>query len=256
MNEVIKVIGIDCATDVKSTGLSVGLYHNCEIELKETRLGTKISSIAEIIHSWLNPEEKVLLAIDAPLGWPSQLGQALYNHNAGQTIDINSNDLFRRETDKFIKKTIGKQPLDVGADRIARTAHSALNIIGELSHLTGEPVELAWDNVNLKGISAIEVYPAATLCCYGIQSIGYKEKNQQSTRREIIAGLRGHMVMPTDINLLKQNADALDSSVCLLAAKDFIEGNVYFPENMGLAKREGWIWAKNYEGNSLRNSHS
>lgn len=249
MDKAVKIIGIDCATDVKSTGLSVCLYHNYEIELKETRLGTKNSSVAEIIYSWITPEEKVLLAIDAPLGWPSNLGQALYNHNAGQTIDIDSNDLFRRETDKFIKKKIGKQPLDVGADRIARTAHSALKIIGELSLLTGEPIELAWDNVNLKGISAIEVYPAATLCCYGIQSIGYKEKNQQSTRREIIVGLRGHMVMPTDINLLKQNADALDSAVCLLAAKDFIEGNVYFPENMGLAKREGWIWAKNCLGN-------
>lgn len=42
MNEVIKVIGIDCATDVKSTGLSLGSYHNYKIELKETRLGLRI----------------------------------------------------------------------------------------------------------------------------------------------------------------------------------------------------------------------
>lgn len=138
----------------------------------------------------------------------------------------------------------------MGADRIARTAHSALKIIRELSLLIGKPLELAWDNKNLKGISAIEVYLAATLDCYGIQSTGYKGKNQQFIRKEIITGLREHMIIPNSMDLLEQNADALDSAVCLLAAKDFIEGNVYFPENISLAKKEGWIWVRkvlNYE---------
>ena len=165
MHKAIKVIGIDCATDVKSTGLSIGIYNNCKMELKETRIGCKNSSIAETLYSWITPEEDVLLAIDAPLGWPASLGQALNKHSAGQAIDVDSNDLFRRETDKFIKKMFGKQPLDVGADRIARTAYSALKIIKELSLLTGESIKLAWDNLNLKGIFAIEVYPAVTLDC-------------------------------------------------------------------------------------------
>jgi len=52
------------------------------------------------------------------------------------------------------------------------------------------------------------------------------------------------MDMPTDIHVLEQNADALDSAVYLLAAKDFIEVNVYFPKNMILAQKEGWIWVK------------
>ena len=244
MVENIKVIGIDCATEAQNIGLTVGVYTDNSIILKETRLGSKNTPIAETIYNWIDPNEKVILAIDAPLGWPANLGEIIYNHSAGQGNNINANDLFRRQTDKFIKRTLGKQPLDVGADRIARTAHSALKIIGELRLLIGEPIELAWDNVNLKGISVIEVYPAATLGCYKIQSTGYKEKNQQSIRREIIAGLREHMVMPSDADILEQNADALDSAVCLLAAKDFIEGNVYFPENMILAKKEGWIWAK------------
>lgn len=244
MNEVIKVIGIDCATDVKSTGLSLGLYHDNKIELKETRLGSKSTSVAETIYRWISPNEKVLLAIDAPLGWPVNLGQALYNHNAGQVIDIDSNDLFRRETDRFIKRNLGKQPLDVGADRIARTAHSALRIINELGNLVAKSIELSWDNLFAKSISVIEVYPAATLGCYGIKSISYKEKNQQPIRRDIISGLRAHMIIPNDVSMLEQNADALDSAVCLLSAKDFIEGNVYYPDNISLAKKEGWIWIK------------
>ena len=46
------------------------------------------------------------------------------------------------------------------------------------------------------------------------------------------------------MEILEKNADALDSAVCLLAAKDFIEGNVYYPENISLAKKEGWIWVR------------
>ncbi|MDD3503427.1 MAG: DUF429 domain-containing protein [Eubacteriales bacterium] len=247
MSEYIKIIGVDCATEAQKIGLSLGIYSNKSVILKETSIGSKNTPIAEIIFNWIGPNKKVILAIDAPLGWPANLGQALYNHNAGQLIDVDSNALFRRETDKFIKKMLGKQPLDVGADRIARTAHSALKIIRELSILLGEPVKLAWDNINLKGITTIEVYPAATLGCYGIQSTGYKEKNKQSIRKEIVAGLRAHMIMLNDVDILEQNADALDSAVCLLAAKDFIEGNVYYPKNMNLAKKEGWIWAKKAE---------
>lgn len=88
------------------------------------------------------------------------------------------------------------------------------------------------------------MYPAATLVCYGIQSTGYKDKNQQLIRKRIIAGLRAQMIMPNDVDILEQNADALDSTVCLVAAKDFIEGDLYYPEDISLAKREGWIWAK------------
>ncbi len=40
------------------------------------------------------------------------------------------------------------------------------------------------------------------------------------------------------------SADVLDSAVCLLAAKDFLKGNVYFPSNLEKAKKEGWIWVK------------
>lgn len=119
-----------------------------------------------------------------------------------------------------------------------------MNIIDELSRLTKTPIELAWNNTCLKGISVIEVYPAATLECYGIINSGYKEKGQHVVRREIIAKLREFMTISNDVSLLEQNADALDSSVCLLAAKDFIEVSVYYPEDLNLAKKEGWIWVR------------
>ncbi len=84
------------------------------------------------------------LALDAPLGWPAVLGETLGPHIAGESLDGTPNELFRRQTDHFIKAVIGRQPLDVGADRIARTAHAALGLLEQLRQLTGQPVPLAW----------------------------------------------------------------------------------------------------------------
>lgn len=132
MQSNVKVIGMDCATEPKKVGLAMGIYNDRDIALLETKYGTEGKSIAEIIASWIREDDKVILAIDAPLGWPENLGNSLYRHFAGQALSVEPNIMFRRETDEFIKKTLRKQPPDVGADRIARTAHKALEIIDEL----------------------------------------------------------------------------------------------------------------------------
>jgi hypothetical protein len=61
-------------------------------------------------------------AIDAPLGWPKPLAETLIDHRAGLPIETPANAMFRRTTDLFIQRKLKKTPLDVGADRIARTA--------------------------------------------------------------------------------------------------------------------------------------
>ncbi|WP_350343898.1 DUF429 domain-containing protein [Proteinivorax tanatarense] len=125
----MKIIGIDCATKSQKTGLALGHYENGTLTLKDATLGFTKTPIAQTIYKWINPDDKVLLAVDAPLGWPQNLGSTLTEHIAGEPLESDSNNLFRRETDKFIKRNVNKQPLDVGADRIARTAHSALAIM-------------------------------------------------------------------------------------------------------------------------------
>ena len=202
------------------------------------------NSIAEIIIGWIQNEDLAIIAIDAPLGWPENLGNSLFSHFAGQALSIESNLMFRRETDRFIKRVMGKQPLDVGADRIARTAHTALKIIAELQLATNNKIEMAWNPEELNQVAIIEVYPAATLQSYGIRSGGYKEKQQEAERIDIIDALRQVMDIRCDSLHLRQNADVLDSAVCLLAAKDFLNGDVYFPSDFEKAKKEGWIWVK------------
>jgi len=47
-------------------------------------------------------------------------------------IETPSNAMFRRTTDLFIQTTLKKTPLDVGADRIARTAYATVAVLGNL----------------------------------------------------------------------------------------------------------------------------
>jgi len=129
MEKDIKIIGIDCATNVTKTGLSLGRYINGVVELLFSTTGTKNQSVAKTVNSWIEDKDRVLITMDAPLGWPEKMGKVFKEHQAGETINIKPNDLFQRETDRFVHKQTGKKPLEVGADRIARTAHAALKIL-------------------------------------------------------------------------------------------------------------------------------
>jgi hypothetical protein len=38
--------------------------------------------------------------------------------------------------------------------------------------------------------------------------------------------------------------DALDAALCCAAAADFMSGNVFEPQDIDLARKEGWIWVR------------
>jgi predicted RNase H-like nuclease len=237
------IIGVDCATQKKNTGLSFAVYKEgrCYLQKSQTAIGER--SVAETIASWLAGYESFLLAMDAPLGWPARLGEKLHVHTAGETLDGEANSLFRRMTDKYVKEKIGKTPLDVGADRIARTAHTALSTIGELRKLTGLELDMAWDPTKTIRSSVIEVYPAATLKTYGMIYSGYKDTDKSAIRREMVSQLKQFMEIDESLEeAMVADADILDSALCVLAGVDFLEGRVHVPANLELVRKEGWIW--------------
>ncbi len=238
------VIGVDCAVDEKRVGMAWAVWDGGCARLREVALGGRGRSVAEVIAGWITPERPVLLALDAPLGWPAPLGRALSPHAAGAPLEEAPHALFRRQTDLFIKDRIGRQPLDVGADRIARTAHAALGLLERVRQLTGEPVPLAWTADDPARVAAIEVYPAATLKVNGLPAAGYKQKEQVEMRRALLAGLRKLIDLPKDTDLPVANADVLDAAICVLAGADFLAGKTLAPEDLLLAKKEGWIWVR------------
>ena len=187
----------------------------------------------------------MLLALDAPLGWPPALGGELGLHKAGNHLARPADELFRRETDRFVKRLTGKQPLDVGADRIARTAHSALNLLEELRDLTESKIDLAWTPAISERSQVIEVYPAGTFAALGLPATGYKKPADRAVRKRILRGIEEHV----DLSLIPQetlleNADLLDAVICVVSAADFLNGRTVPPPDPELAEKEGWIWVR------------
>jgi predicted RNase H-like nuclease len=240
----VQVVGIDCATVNEKVGLARGFFDEQRVRVQEATLCTRELSAAKRVADWVrsSAEVPVLIAIDAPLGWPAPMAKALGTHRAGNPLDIKPNEMFRRRTDRVIQETLRKTPLDVGADRIARTAHAALKMLGDIAHLAGIPsIPLVW-NSSVSGVSAIEVYPAATLIAHGIRSSGYKAPTQTLAREDILAALRSEIDIDTSCVGLDASADMLDAVVCVLAAKDFRQGRANSPTDLTLAEQEGWIW--------------
>ena len=243
----LQILGVDCATNPRKVGLARASWRNGAVRLVEAELGPRtLRELVQRLGSWLADAPATLLALDAPLGWPSPLGAALDRHRAGAPIEQDPHALFRRHTDRFLKQHIGRQPLDVGADRIARTAHAALRLLGDLCDATRQEIPLAWSpKQSSKGATAIEVYPAATLTVHGLHASNYKKPTQVSRRSAILRALEAHLEVPAELHtVLLKNADVLDAAVCVLAAKDFLAGHAFPPPDPETAELEGWIWVR------------
>jgi predicted RNase H-like nuclease len=241
------IIGIDCATDPKKRGIAVATYAGNACHIESVTIGMRDDELVERTPQYLQPNNRVLLALDAPLGWPSKMGTTLAQHQAGQRLLIKPNDLFRRKTDHFIKKEYDLQSLDVGADRIARTAHSALQLLESLRQGCRHTIPLTMDQ-NFTGMMAIEVYPAATLKTCGLPFRIYKKKDDTQTRRSILTGVNKIITIPHDVQETSiRSADALDAVICVLAGLDFLQGKATRPETQSeqkAAEKEGWIWVR------------
>lgn len=243
----MNLVGIDCATEDKNIGVAFAVFDDRKLKVSRAFVCNHKEKAADAISNWLRKQtEPTLLALDAPLGWPQTMSRVLASHRAGGELAVEANLMFRRETDRFIKQKTKKTPLDVGADRIARTAYAALRLLTDIhTGLNLDRIPLAWSPSLTSTISAIEVYPAATLIAHGFTSSGYKKPDQVSVRESLIKQVAGVVNFDSESAArMSASADVLDAVVCLLAAKDFLLGQALPPENKSLAELEGWIWCR------------
>ncbi len=236
----VTVVGIDCATDPRNVGLALGRSDGQRATLLDVRLGSRAVPPHAVVAEWIG-DGPALLALDAPLGWPAPLGRMLATHRAGAPLADDAHMLFRRETDRVVKQRLGKQSLDVGADRIARTAHAALALLEAVGARIGRPIPLAWAPGEA---GAIEVYPAATLRSHGIASAGYKKPENVAVRDRIAGALGARLAIEAPRDVLTATDHALDAALCVLAAHDFLSGATLPPDSLPLARVEGWIWIR------------
>ncbi len=237
------LIGIDCAVQSSNIGIAIGRVVDGVPVVERLYAGDKdpAAIIAEAISA------PALLAFDSPLGWPGDLGTTLAAHRAGDPVSVEPNTLFRRETDRFVKQAIGKQSLDVGADRIARTAHAALKLLSELRERTGLSIDVALSQREAPDVVCFEVYPAATLKAHAIDARGYKGKKPENldARRKLIDALQTRLSIDDSVvDSAITTDDALDAAICCLSAADFLAGACFEPDDAARAAKEGWIWVR------------
>lgn len=238
------LIGLDAASDFKKFGYSLGQYQAGRVTINRAGLVSTTDEPNALIHvlaPTLREVDNALIAIDAPLGWPAAMSLELSTHRAGEPLASEKNEMFRRATDRHVKDLLNKTSLDVGADKIARAAHTALMALACLRAESGLAIPLAW-NTEIRGVMAIEVYPAGTLRARGLPDSKYKKPEELKVRQEIALGLEN------EIAGLKQfidgPSDVFDACLCMVAAKDFLEGVASTPTNFELALQEGWIWVR------------
>ena len=238
----VRIIGIDCAVDPANTGLCRGDFSRGVLRITAGRSGADREPYL-IAADWMD-EETGLIGMDAPLGWPSSLGRVLAGHQAGDPIDTRAHALFRRYTDDATAERTGKRPMDVGADRIARTAHAALKMLGRLREVSGQPVPLGWTPGAVTEYSVLETYPAAWLTVAGLPNRGYKRTDQRLVREKILASLPPWVEFECEGEVFLEDADVLDALLCTLICTAYLTGEVVPPppEKVDLTAREGWIW--------------
>jgi hypothetical protein len=240
----ITIVGVDCATRSAKVGMALAESSADWARLLNIISGSSQHKPTDQIVQWIEGKRPVLLALDAPLGWPAPLGDQLSRHLAGMPIESPASDLFRRDTDRFVEEALRKRPLEVGANLIARTAVSALQLLAELRERLGDPIPLAWSEVDLPQISAIEVYPAATLRARSLPSEGYKGVKGYEVRVKLLEALAREITIEPDSSEILANDNIFDAVVCALAGIDFVTGKAVSPPDRELAEKEGWIWFK------------
>ena len=224
-----------------------GEIENGRLTIRNVERGNRRRTPATVLHEWLGAASgrPTLLALDAPLGWPVAMGAALHDHRAGRLIEVHSDYMFKRITDRCVREWTGKNPLEVGASLIARTAHSALRLLACLRDATNEEIPLRWCLSPWTGIQAIEVYPALTLRALGIEGNGYKRDRTGTARASIVEKLMTHIEFSSDQGTQMVTSDDLvDAVLCVQAGFDFLCGRCVNPpeDEMDTVRREGWIW--------------
>ena len=259
MNEPVSIIGWDAAVDPRNTALSLVRYHVARGTAHVVAHATPRTHDEQITtaEEWMRGDAPTLLCVDSPLGWPRQMAPMLSGHGAGAGIPATADELFRRFTDIDVRHRVGKTPLDVGADRIARTALATLNAIESIRALTARRIEAVIDAVDPRAnphvVPLLESYPAGWFASEGIGTRGYRPTNALNQRGDLLHQVEQRLqadgisiTYGVERASLVDRADDLDALVCTLNGIDYVSGRCPAPSRdvQDIARSEGWIWCK------------
>jgi hypothetical protein len=249
MTTDVRIIAIDCATKPKRIGMCAGWARDGALFVEEVVGGASVESMSTWLAERADVADDVILGLDAPLGWPALMRDGLAQHRAGDWLPGEANNLFRRATDTFVHQSIGKLPLDVGADRIARTAHSALDLLHDVRAKSRHDFPVP-NHAFAGGSAAIETYPGGTLRSGPWNDRGYKGRDGPSIRANLLEELSGLVTISDMSPEILENDDMFDAIIAALGAVDYVAGRCFDPYDASLADREGWIWVRRPESSA------
>lgn len=185
-----------------------------------------------------------VVAIDCAFGWPAEFVAFVSAHERGEMSprSLSGKDWRRRlayrHTDRAVREVIGRWPLSVSTDRLGMTAMHCAELLAAFE-ATGERVDRSGAG------RLVEVYPAAALRIWGVETAGYK--TQADARARAAVALLGEVPwLDVDADqhaLLSRSDDALDAVTAALNARAHALGRTLpIPEDLrAAAQTEGWI---------------
>jgi predicted nuclease with RNAse H fold len=236
----MRTVGIDLAAEPKHTGVAwIDWEPGC----------------ATVTNLICGADDRVILdaishagkaGIDCPLGWPVDFIAFLATHQngeagspAGETGRDWRRGLTTRLTDRTVREQIHLVPLSVAADRIGYVALRCAGLLGQLAR-RGQPVDRSGSG------TVVEVYPAASLCRWGLPYRKYKSSGDTEALRQIVNQLEAKaewLDLGRYAGLCQRSHDATDAVIAALTARAATKNLTIAPTEAQLpvARIEGWI---------------
>ncbi|WP_043444204.1 DUF429 domain-containing protein [Arthrobacter sp. L77] len=231
--------GVDLAAESKGTALAVLDWSRPTVTV-DVRLGVRDAEIARVA------PDVARLGIDCAFGWPDDFVTFVTRHAGGLRVDGGADEgmawrrrLSYRATDRVTREITGRWPLSVATDRLGLTAMHCAVLLDAIGDALGTPVDRAG------GGTAVEVYPAATLRGWGLDTRGYKTDDgvREALLDRLLAGAPWLDLESADRHLMISSDDAFDAVIAALAARAHALGRTHPvpPGYREQACREGWI---------------
>lgn len=236
----VRTVGIDLAAEPRHTGVAW-------IDWEPGR--------ATVTNLICDADDRVILdaishadkaGIDCPLGWPADFIAFVAAHQNGEVdspVGETGRDwrrrLTTRVTDRAVREQIHLVPLSVAADRIGYVALRCAGLLGQLAR-QGQPVDRSGSG------TVVEVYPAASLCRWGLPYRKYKGAGDSEILGQVVNQLEAKaewLGLGRYADLCQRSHDATDAVIAALTARAAAKHLTIAPTEAQLpaARTEGWI---------------
>lgn len=229
-------VGVDLAAQPQRTGVAWLDWTVDGCSVREVRLGCD----DDVVVGALRDADKS--GVDCPLGWPAPFVDFVRAHSAGHVPlppGEGRRELTMRLTDQVVYDRLGITPLSVSADKIGHVAMRCAVLLARLAD-EGRPVDRTGAG------PVVEVYPAASLRCWGLNHRGYKRAQNVARLGDLVDVLHDRapwLEFGSHETLCRASDDAVDAVVAALTARAAALGRTTPPGEgqVDLARAEGWI---------------